>query len=82
MKNGEEGYKIQSTRCLFFKKTDVKAKKEEKLTHKIIQQKNTEANPEKCNCGGFLGQKEAGALLPREKSVIALCVRLLEALAL
>jgi hypothetical protein len=33
MKNGEEGYKIQSTRYLFFKKTDVKAKKEEKLTH-------------------------------------------------
>jgi hypothetical protein len=33
MKNGEEGYKIQSRRYLFFKKIDVKAKKEEKLTH-------------------------------------------------
>jgi hypothetical protein len=33
MKIGEEGYKIQSKRCLFFKKTDVKAKQEEKLTH-------------------------------------------------
>jgi hypothetical protein len=31
--NSEEGYKIQLTRCLFFKKTDVKAEKEEKLTH-------------------------------------------------
>jgi hypothetical protein len=31
--NGEESYKIQLMRCLFFKKTDVKAGKEEKLTH-------------------------------------------------
>jgi hypothetical protein len=31
--NGGGGYKIQSTRCLFFKKTDVKADREEKLTH-------------------------------------------------
>ena len=31
--NGEEGYKIELTRCLFFKKADVKAEKEEKLTH-------------------------------------------------
>jgi hypothetical protein len=31
--NGEEGYKIQLMRCLFFKKTDVKAEREEKLTH-------------------------------------------------
>jgi hypothetical protein len=33
MKIGEEGYKIQSKRCLFFNKTDVKAKQEEELTH-------------------------------------------------
>jgi hypothetical protein len=33
MENGEEGYKIQLTRCLFFKKADVKAEREEKLTH-------------------------------------------------
>jgi hypothetical protein len=36
--NSEEGYKIQTTRCLFFKKTDVKVGKEEGLTHKVIQQ--------------------------------------------
>jgi hypothetical protein len=29
----EEGYKIQLMRCLFFKKTDVKVEREEKLTH-------------------------------------------------
>ena len=42
----------------------------------------TKVNPEKCNCEGFLGQKEAGALLPREKSVITLYVGIQEALAL
>jgi hypothetical protein len=31
--NDEGGYKIQLTRCLFFKKANVKAEKEEKLTH-------------------------------------------------
>jgi hypothetical protein len=31
--NGEEGYKIQLMRCFFFKKTDVKAERGEKLTH-------------------------------------------------
>jgi hypothetical protein len=36
--NSEEGYKIQTARCLFFKKTDVKAGKEEGLTHKVTQQ--------------------------------------------
>jgi hypothetical protein len=36
--NSEEGYKIQTTRCLFFKKTDVKVGKEEALTHKVTQQ--------------------------------------------
>ena len=33
MKIGEEGYKIQLKKCLFFDKTDVKAKQEEGLTH-------------------------------------------------
>jgi hypothetical protein len=33
MQKGEEGYKIQSTRCLFLKKIDVNAKREDKLTH-------------------------------------------------
>ena len=37
--NSEEGYKIQLMRCLFFKKTDVKAEREETLTHKVTQQK-------------------------------------------
>jgi hypothetical protein len=36
--NREEGYKIQTARCLFFKKIDVKAGKEEALTHKVTQQ--------------------------------------------
>jgi hypothetical protein len=45
MKNGEEGHKIQSTRRLFFKKADVKAKREEKLTHNIIQQENYRGKP-------------------------------------
>jgi hypothetical protein len=33
MKNSEEGYKIQLTRCLFFKNTDVKVERKENLTH-------------------------------------------------
>jgi hypothetical protein len=37
--NSEEGYKIQLVRCSFFKKIDVKAKREEALTHKVTQQK-------------------------------------------
>jgi hypothetical protein len=37
--NSEEGYKIQLTRCLFFKKTDVKAEREETLTLKVTQRR-------------------------------------------
>jgi hypothetical protein len=38
--NSEEGYKIQTVRCLFFnQKTDVKVEKEETLTHKVTQQR-------------------------------------------
>jgi hypothetical protein len=33
MNNSEEGCKIQTTRCLSFKKIDVDAKREDKLTH-------------------------------------------------
>jgi hypothetical protein len=33
MKIGEVGYKIQSKRCLFFNKTNVKIKQEEEMTH-------------------------------------------------
>ena len=36
--NSEEGYKIQTAICLFSKKKDVKARKEEGLTHKVTQQ--------------------------------------------
>jgi hypothetical protein len=36
-KNGEEGYKIQIVSCSFFKKTYVKAEREETLTHKVTQ---------------------------------------------
>jgi hypothetical protein len=43
--NSEEGYKIQTTRCLFFKKIDVKVGKEEALTHKVTQQEKSEAKP-------------------------------------
>jgi hypothetical protein len=43
--NGEGGYKIQSTRCLSFKEIDVKAEKEEKLTHKITQQRTHRGKP-------------------------------------
>jgi hypothetical protein len=57
-------------------------KREETLTHKVTQQRNIEAKSKKCNFGGFLGQKEAGALLPRERSIIALCAKTSGALAL
>jgi hypothetical protein len=73
--NGEEGYKIQLTRCLLFKKTDVKAEKEEKcrLT-RSLSRRHTEENPKQGSSGGFFGQKEAGALFPRARSIVALCV--------
>jgi hypothetical protein len=81
--NGEEGHKIRSTRCLSFRKNDVKIKQEEKLTHEVTQQKSTEAkNQKKMQIWKVFGPKGDGALLPREKSVIALCVGLQEALAL
>jgi hypothetical protein len=36
--NSEEGYKIQTVRCLFFnQKTYFKAGREEALTHKVTQ---------------------------------------------
>jgi hypothetical protein len=34
-------------------------------------------NPEKNNSGRFIGQRRVGALLPKARSIIALCVRLL-----
>jgi hypothetical protein len=56
--NSEEGYKIQLMRCLFFKKTDVKAEREETLTHKATQQRRQRGkNPEKAILEGFLSQR-------------------------
>ena len=76
--NSEEGYKIQIARCLFFKKTDVKAGKEEALTQKVTQQeKHRGKTLKKNNSGRFIGQRRDGALFPKERSIIALCVRLL-----
>jgi hypothetical protein len=37
--NSEEGYKIRLVRCSFFRKKNVKAEREEVLTHKATQQK-------------------------------------------
>jgi hypothetical protein len=45
--NSEEGYKIQIVRCSFFKNTDVKAEREEALTHKITQQKRHRGKTQK-----------------------------------
>jgi hypothetical protein len=46
--NSEEGYKIQVVRCSFFKqKTDVKAEREETLTHKATQQKRHRGKTQK-----------------------------------
>jgi hypothetical protein len=41
------------------------------LTRSLIK-RDIEANPEKGSSGGFLGQKEVGALFPKERSVIAI----------
>jgi hypothetical protein len=45
--NSEEGYKIQIVRCSFFKKIDVKAGREEKLTHRFIQQERHRGKTQK-----------------------------------
>jgi hypothetical protein len=56
--NSEEGYKIQTTRCLFFKKTDVKYGKEEALTHKVTQQeKHRGKTLKKAILEGFLAKR-------------------------
>ena len=74
MKNGEEGYKIQSTRCLSFKKTDVKIKQEEKLTHKVTQQKNTEAETQKiANLEGFWAKGGWRSVAKGKEHYSALC---------
>jgi hypothetical protein len=38
-----------------------------------LSKRDTEANPEKGSSGEFLGQKEAGSLLPKARSIVALC---------
>jgi hypothetical protein len=37
-----------------------------------LSKRDTDANPEKGSSGGFLGQKEAGAMFPKSRSVIVL----------
>jgi hypothetical protein len=61
--NSEEGYKIQTARCLFFKKIDVKDGKEEGLTHKLTQQERHRGKTLKKKSGRFIGQRRASALL-------------------
>jgi hypothetical protein len=39
--------------------------------------RDIEAKPRKSNSGRFIGQRRAGALLPKESSIIALCEKLL-----
>jgi hypothetical protein len=51
----------------------LKEKKIDSLDHSA--EDTQRQNPKQGNSEGFFGQKEAGALLPREKSVIALCVK-------
>jgi hypothetical protein len=68
---------------LFFQKTDVKVEREETLTYKVTQQKRHRGKiQKKCNSGRFFKPKRVGALLPKARSVIALCAKLLGALAL
>jgi hypothetical protein len=73
--NSEEGYKIQLTRCLFFKKTDVKAEREETLTHKVTQQRRHRGKTLTKQFWKVFWPKRAGALLPKARSIIALCAR-------
>jgi hypothetical protein len=55
--NSEEGYKIQIVRCLFFEKTDIKARREEALAHRVTQQERHRGkNPEKSILEGLLAR--------------------------
>ena len=66
--NSEEGYKIQLVRCSFFKqKIDVKAEREETLTHKVTQQRRHRGkNLEKAILEGFLGQRGLALYFQRQ----------------
>jgi hypothetical protein len=58
MKIGEEGYKIQSKRGLFFNKTDVKIKKEEQLTHQVTSTEEIQRKTlNKAVLKGFLAKR-------------------------
>ena len=75
--NSEEGYKIQTTRCFFFKKKiDVKVGKKKDWLTRLPSKRDTKEKPSKNNFGRFIGQRRVGALLPKERSVIALCASL------
>jgi hypothetical protein len=43
---------------------------------RLLSREDTEAKPRKSNSGRFFGPKRVGALLPKERRVIALCARL------
>ena len=56
--NSEEGYKIQLTRCLFFKNTDVKTEREEKIDSLYHSTKETQRQTlDKAVLKGFLAKR-------------------------
>ena len=75
IKIGEEGHKIQSKKkCLLSNKTDIKIKQEEKLTHKVTQQKNTEAETQKiANLEGFRAKGGWRSVAKGNERYSALC---------
>jgi hypothetical protein len=75
--NSEEGYKIQTTRCLFFKKDRCQSWKEEGLTHKVTQQERHRGKTLKKQFWKVYWPKEGWRSVVKDKEVIALCVRLL-----
>jgi hypothetical protein len=64
----KKAYKIQIVRCLFFnQKTDVKAEREETLTHKATQQKRHRGKiPKNAILEGFLGQRGLALCFQRQ----------------
>jgi len=77
--NSEEGYKIQIERCLSFKKTDVKTRKEEALTHKVRQQeKHRGKTLKKAILKGFLAKKGWRYVAKGKENYSALCKALKE----
>jgi hypothetical protein len=72
--NSEEGHKIQLVRCSFFKKTDVKAEREETLTHKVTQQKRHRGKTQKKQFWKVFWPKEGWRSVAKDKEhYSALC---------